>query len=184
MAHIDTETTTGRQDISSSPGLHGGTRYEEKESATKHEAMETAGEVKQEAQRLTEEAKQRSKALFEGQRRAAADEIGGMVNALRKTAHDLDTEHRASTANLVGRAADSLDRIAGTLRERDFRALIGQMEGYARQHPGVFFGGSVIAGLLLARFLKSSGEYPRATSMSRSRHTSSERRPSESDYVF
>jgi hypothetical protein len=183
MAHIETETTTGRRDISSSPGLHGGMSYE-KESATKHEAMETAGEVKQEAQRMTEEAKQRGKALFEGQRRAAADEIGGVVNALRKTANDLDMEHRASTATLIGRAADSLDRVAGTLRERDFRTLIGQVEGYARQHPGMFFGGSVIAGLLLARFLKSSAESSYDTSMPRSSHTSSGRRRSESDYVF
>jgi hypothetical protein len=158
------------------------TRREAKETAgeVKQAADELKGEVKQEVQRLTEEARQRGQALFEGQRLAAADEIGGMVSALRKTAHELEEEHRPSTANLMGRAAESLDRVAGTLRDRDFRALFGQVENYARQHPGMFFGGSVIAGLLLARFLKSSSEGQYRTSP----YAPSERRRSESEYVF
>jgi hypothetical protein len=132
--------------------------WETSGSRTEQEARETAGELKEEARRLAEEAKHRGQALFEGQRLAAADEIGGMVDALRKTAHDLEGEQRRSTANFAYRAAESLDRLAGTLRNRDLRSLIGQGEAYARRHPGMFFGGSVITGLLLARFLKSSSE--------------------------
>lgn len=124
----------------------------------KHEAQQAAGEMKQEMQHLTEEAKERGRALFEGQRRAAADEIGGMVEALRRTQQDLDREQKPSTSELVGRAASALDRLAGTVRTQDFRRLFGEVEGYARQHPGLFFGGSIAAGLLLARFLKSSAE--------------------------
>lgn len=175
MAYSEMETTARHTSGSE-------TKHEAKETAgeVKQAAGELKGEVKQEVQHLTEEAKQRGQALFEGQRRAAADEIGGMVSALRKTAHELDQEHRPSTANLVGRAAESLDRVAGTLREKDLRTLYGQVEDYARQHPGMFFGGSIIAGLLLARFLKSSSEGQYRTS----RYTPSERRRSESEYVF
>jgi hypothetical protein len=118
------------------------------------------GEARDEARRLADEAQRRGAALFEGQRHAAADEIGGMAGALRKAASQLDAERRPSTASLAGRAADSLDRLASGLREHDLRALAGQAEGYARQHPGLFFAGSVAAGLLLARLLKSSAEHP------------------------
>jgi hypothetical protein len=136
------------------------TEYQAKETAgeVKQAAGELQGEMKEEARRLAGEAKQRGQALFEGQRRAAADEIGGMVEALRKTARELDQEQRPSTANLVGRAAETMDRLASNLRDQDFRALYGRVEGYARQHPGLFFGGSLVAGLVMARFLKSSSE--------------------------
>lgn len=136
------------------------TEYQAKQTAgeVKQAAGELQGEMKEEAQRLAGEAKQRGQALFEGQRRAAADEIGGMVEALRKTAHELDQEQRPSTANLVNRAAESMDRLATNIRDQDFRALYGKAEGYARQHPGLFFGGSLVAGLVMARFLKSSSE--------------------------
>jgi hypothetical protein len=153
MAYSETESTTGRSTGSE-------TRHEAQKTVgeVKHEAREAAGEMKQEMQHLTQEARERGKALFEGQRRAAADEIGGMVQALRKTQQELDREDKPSTSELVGRAASALDRVAGTLRNQDFRGLVGQVESYARQHPGMFFGGSVVAGLLLARFLKSSAE--------------------------
>lgn len=175
MAYSETESTTGRT-------VGSETQHEAQKTVgeVKHEAQQAAGEMKQEMQHLTQEAKERGKALFEGQRRAAADEIGGMVNALRKTQQELDREQKPSTSELVGRAANALDRVAGTLRNQDFRALFGQVEGYARQHPGIFFGGSVVAGLLLARFLKSSAEgQPYA-----SRYSSSGHRWPESRHVF
>ncbi|BBL77393.1 hypothetical protein MishRS11D_44910 (plasmid) [Methylomagnum ishizawai] len=120
------------------------------------EAQGAASEIKQQAQRLADEARQRGAALFEGQRQAAAAELGGMVDALRRTAQNLGSEQRPAPAQWVGRAADSLDRIAGNLRQQDARALLGQVEDYARQHPGLFFGGSVAAGVLLARYLKAT----------------------------
>lgn len=183
MAYSETETKTGQPETSTSSAQLGST-YTGSQPGTqlKQEAKETVGELKQEMLRLKEDAQHRGKALFEGQRRAAADEIGGMVEALRKTAHELDEEHRVSTANLVGRTADSLDRVAKTLRDQDFRTLVRQVEGYARQHPGIFFGGSIIAGLLLARFLKSSSE-SRGYGYT-SRYSPSERRETESRYVF
>ncbi|WP_176225426.1 hypothetical protein [Methylomagnum ishizawai] len=79
-----------------------------------------------------------------------------MADALRRTAQNLDSEQRPASAQWVGRAADSLDRIAGNLSPQDARALLGQVEDYARQHPGLFFGGSVAAGVVLARFLKAT----------------------------
>ena len=175
MAYSESEATTGRP-----AGSETRREAEKTVGEVKHEVQRTAGEMKQEMQHLTEEAKERGRALFEGQRRAAADEIGGMVEALRRTQYGLDQEQKPSTAELVGRAANTLDRLAGSLRTQDFRSLFGEVEGYARQHPGNFFGGSVAARLLLARFLKSSPEgQPYA-----SRHGSSGRSWQESQHIF
>ncbi len=153
MAYSDTEIPT--RPI---PGSE--TSYETKETLgeAKQATEEIKNDVKQEAQRITAEAKQRGQALFDSQKHAAADEIGNMALALRRTAQELNQEQQPSTAKLATRAADSLERLAGTLRDKDLRTVFSQLEHYAREHPGMFFGGSVVAGLLLARFLKSSAE--------------------------
>jgi hypothetical protein len=108
--------------------------------------------------RFGEEVKARSKSLFEGQRRAAAEEIGSMVNALHRTVQELNQQDQSATAHYIERAASSLERVAGSIRDQDLRTLVRQMEGAARRNPGMFFGGSLVAGFIVARFLKSSAE--------------------------
>ena len=48
--------------------------------------------------------------------------------------------------------------MTGYLRERDLEGLLEDVEQFARRRPEVFLAGTFLAGLLLARFLKSSGE--------------------------
>lgn len=132
------------------------------------QAKETAREARHEMHQLKEEAKERGKALFEGQKHTAADEIGGMANALRRTAQQLNEQDQPSTAHYAERAADALGNVASTLRDRDFGSLIKQTEDFARRQPGIFFGGSVVTGFLLARFLKSSSTNREAPSESAS----------------
>lgn len=117
-------------------------------------------ELSQEAQRLADPAKLHGTALFESQRQAAATEIGSMVDALRHASRALGAGQHDTTAQLAERAADSLDRFATTLRERDLHALLDPVESYARRHPGLFFGGSVALGVVLAQLLKSQADAP------------------------
>jgi hypothetical protein len=161
MALSETETTVNRPTTPTGTGYTGTRRVGEETpgqpgSDIEREARATAGEIKQEMQNLKEEAKQRGKTLVENQREAAAGELRGMVEALRRTAREMDQQDRHTTAGYINRAATTLDRVAGSLRDQDLRSLAGQVQGYARQHPGLFFGGSVLVGFLLARFLKSS----------------------------
>lgn len=125
-------------------------------------AREMADQMRHEAHRLTEEAKSRGRSLLDGQKNAAAAEIEGMANALRTTAQQLSEQEQPSTAHYVYRASETLVRMADTLRDRDFGALIRQTEDFARHQPGIFLGGAVATGFLLSRFLKSSAERSKA----------------------
>lgn len=93
--------------------------------------------------------------FLDEQRVSAADGIHGMADALRKTAHSLDGEHR-TTSRLTRSAADGVESFAEVLREKDPETLLREAEGFARRSPAIFLGGAVTAGFLLGRFLKSS----------------------------
>ncbi len=88
------------------------------------------------------------------QKTAGADQLSGIAKAVQTAATDLQ-DKSPQVARLVGDAASSVDRFASDLRNRDVRDVLDQVTSFARQQPVAFFAGSVLAGLLLARFLKS-----------------------------
>jgi len=119
-------------------------------------ARHTADQVKQQARDAAQQAKTQAESMLGEQQQAAAGQLQGMAKALRKTAEQLDSQDQGPMARYAERAADSLDSLGGKLRDRDIDSLAAQVQDFARQQPGVFLGGAVAAGFLVARFLKST----------------------------
>jgi hypothetical protein len=148
-------------------------------TSSRHSDSSTAGDkaqdvkdqAKQGAQRMAGEARRQTNETVENQKRAAADQAGGVADALRKTGDELNRQQQPYLAHYANRFAASLERMAGTLREKDPDTLIGQTQDFARRQPGLFLGGAVAAGFALSRFLKSS-DNRRHTGYSPSSHTS------------
>lgn len=97
--------------------------------------------------------------LADSQRQRAADSIGGMAQALHRSAGDLETENQMM-ARYTHLAADQLDQVSSYLRQSNLGDILTGTENFARRQPYWFLGGAVAAGFLVARFLKSSGEIP------------------------
>lgn len=118
---------------------------------------------RQESDRMVEKAKQEGQSFLEERKRATADEIGAVAEILRKATQEMHQQKQPSmVVSYAERTADRLDQYSRTLQERDLNTLVRQAEGFARRQPGVFVGGAVVAGFLLARFFRSSalhGEY-------------------------
>ena len=55
-------------------------------------------------------------------------------------------------------AASRLEQGAQALRERNIGDLVGGFNDLARREPLAFFGGAVLAGFAISRFLKSSSD--------------------------
>jgi hemerythrin superfamily protein len=118
-----------------------------------------AGEhIRHEAQRLTEEAKVKGNSMLHEQQHAVAAQIGGLAEALHRTAQHLGTQEQDRLAHYTDQAAAGLERFSQTLRDRDFHAVVGHVEDFARRQPVAFIGGAALLGFLTSRFLKSSAE--------------------------
>lgn len=117
-----------------------------------------AGEAYREGERLAERAKEKARSAAQDQKSMVADELVGFADAVRAGAAKLEERDRAGIARYVERAADNLTSISDAVRRKELGSLLRDVEGFARRQPGVFLGGAVAGGFLLARFLKSSAE--------------------------
>ncbi|HEY9379796.1 MAG TPA: hypothetical protein VIQ01_00970, partial [Burkholderiales bacterium] len=115
-------------------------------------------QAKQAAADMAARAKEQGRQMFSGQKEKATGQMDSVARALRNTAEQLSNEDQSQTAQYVGFAAEQLESFGQRLREKDLDTLINDAQNIARRSPTAFFAGSVVAGFLLARFLKSSAE--------------------------
>jgi len=114
--------------------------------------------VKEQAGAVWDGARENVRSALAEQQQAAAAGVGDLAGALRSAAHELDGEQKASVARVVGRAADGLERLAGTLRSKDLDTIVSDAQTFARREPALFLGAAVAVGFLAVRFLKSGSE--------------------------
>ncbi|HEX5476911.1 MAG TPA: hypothetical protein VFX09_03570, partial [Burkholderiales bacterium] len=79
---------------------------------------------------------------------------------LRKAAHESGSQDQDGIVRVADLAADGLERLSGTLRNKDLDTLVGDVESFARRQPAAFFGVAIAAGFLAVRFVKSSRRSP------------------------
>lgn len=153
----------------SGPGvLSGSDRAQESPTdELKRKAGRSAGQAKQALQEIGSLAAEKSALAgqklreyggraFNEQKERAAEEIGVVSSAIRRTADNLYAERDENLAEYVEAAAEQIDRIERYLRSRSPGAMYSDLQGIARRRPEMVAGGMFIAGVALARFLKAS----------------------------
>jgi hypothetical protein len=94
--------------------------------------------------------------LGEGKNQVA-DQIGAVAHAFRQAGNQLRTEGQGQRlAGLTSAMARQADQAADYLRRADGELLRQDVERLARRQPALVLGGAFVAGLIGARFLKSS----------------------------
>ncbi len=63
----------------------------------------------------------------------------------------------AFAADYADQLADRVEQLTSYVRNRNIGELAGDVEQLARREPALFFGGAFAVGLVVGRFLKSSG---------------------------
>ncbi|HUH95220.1 MAG TPA: hypothetical protein VL742_19015 [Casimicrobiaceae bacterium] len=91
----------------------------------------------------------------EQQKALGAEQVDGVARAAHRAAQEIEAQ-MPGVARSVHRAASRLDGASSALRERNLEELTKQLGEFARAQPAVFFGGAVLAGFALSRFLKTS----------------------------
>lgn len=95
--------------------------------------------------------------VVEQHKAAVAEQVAGVADALDATA---DAVGRAvpGAAEYVHEAGQAARGAAEALRRQGVSELFDRATAFARTQPAAFAGVSVLAGLAIARFLKSSAE--------------------------
>lgn len=119
-------------------------------------AGDIADAAKEQGKNLLESAKGQATTFADERKGNAAQSIAEIANSLRETGGGF--EDRPSIKAFVGTAADGLDQLAEGIRDRSFAEIYSDVESFARRQPVTVAAGAVLAGFLLARFIKSSAE--------------------------
>lgn len=124
----------------------------------KEQVKDLAGQAKDQTVELAHQASDQVSQMVDQQKKQAAERLGGLAGALHEAARQLEQKDADGFGRYAHRAADQVDRASRYLKEKDLQSFVRDAEGFARRHPDLFLGGTLIAGVLLARFLKSSAD--------------------------
>jgi hypothetical protein len=118
-------------------------------------AKENAGELGDAAREFAESAKGKVNNAVRQQKSLGAEYLGSIAQATGRAADAFDDDLPAA-AGYIRQAAERIQGAADTMRERDVREIVGDVQAFARTQPTLFFGGAVILGFAALRFLKST----------------------------
>ncbi|MGO4386555.1 hypothetical protein AB4Y85_03375 [Microvirga sp. 2YAF29] len=85
-----------------------------------------------------------------------AQSVADFATSLRESTHSFD--ERPNIRAVVDSAADGLEQLADSIRERTFSDIFNDFEEVVRHRPATVAAVSVAVGFLAARFLKSTAE--------------------------
>jgi hypothetical protein len=125
--------------------------------AMKEQVSSVAAAAKDEANTLIEPMKEKAMEMAEEQRKTGAVEVGRVAKAVQAVAGEIEKEI-PQAAGYIRSAAEGLEQASSAIQNRSVGELVEFVETFARRNPAAFFGTSVLAGFVLSRFLKSTGE--------------------------
>lgn len=116
-------------------------------SAARHEASAFASDVKESAMRDAEDVKHE-----------AAAGLRAFAGAVRNAGEELADNDQGTAARFVREAASGLERLATSLGKKQLEDIVEDVRDFGRKNPAAFIAGSVLAGMALGRFVRSSDE--------------------------
>jgi DNA repair exonuclease SbcCD ATPase subunit len=135
--------------------------FQQAKKQVRKQAKTVASGAREQARDLAHQARGHVEELVEQKKDLAADRLGSLAEALREAGETMDAEQPvAAVAPYTDLAARQVERLSRYVRENDLSRFVRDTETFARRRPELFLGGSLIAGLMLARFLKASRPTP------------------------
>jgi ElaB/YqjD/DUF883 family membrane-anchored ribosome-binding protein len=129
--------------------------------SAKHKAAEVMVDVKAEAAEIFEKTGTGAKTAASSGKDMAADAMSGLADAARQMAGKLDDGNadgsNAKAAEIARKAADTMEKFSGRLREKDIEEIADDARSAVRNNPAIAVGAAAVIGFALARFLKGSG---------------------------
>lgn len=126
----------------------------------KQMAAEAARTVKAEAASFAGDARERAVEQLEQQKETATRTLSDFAHAIRRAGYELDQADQSTATRLVRHAADGLEGFARSVSDKRPEELLDAVRDFGRRNPTAMIAGSVLAGIAIGRFLKSSAPSP------------------------
>jgi hypothetical protein len=120
--------------------------------------------VKGEAVHLADTAKQKAAEKADQGKEAITSALGDFSEAIRRAGEELGEKDQTLAARLVAQAADGLETLSRAVSEKRPEDMLNAVRDFGRNNPTAFLAGSVLAGLALGRFARSSAQHAEADS--------------------
>ena len=112
-----------------------------------------AAEMKARLGEIAEPLKNKAEEIAREQKEASTGHIRTLASAIHGAARELEAG-MPKMASSVHDVAQHIEQTADDVRESNLDELMEKFDSYARQQPALVFGGAMIAGFFLSRFLK------------------------------
>ena len=122
----------------------------------KDDVGEIAGAAVARGRHFLDAARDQATVYVDQRKDAVAQSVADLATSLRESTTSF--EDRPNIRAFVDSAAEGLDQLAGSIRERSFADIFNEVEDVARERPALVAAVSVALGFLTARFIKSSAE--------------------------
>jgi len=127
------------------------------ETSSQTNSDELREELRGDAQTLTDSAKQRLQSEADARKGTAATQAKTLSSALESAAGEL-SDSPQWLRSLFEQGAQTLQRFADTIEQKDSRQLTRDVQQLARDNPGTFLAGCAAAGFAAARVMKAGAE--------------------------
>jgi hypothetical protein len=111
-------------------------------------------ELRSDAGTITQSAKERLGSEIDARKGIATNQAKSLSSALDKAAGELN-DSPEWLRSILQQGAQTLQRFADTVEQKDGRELTRDVQRLARENPGMFFGACALAGFAAARVLKA-----------------------------
>ena len=130
--------------------------YQKEKNGARRALHDAEGAVSQKAGEIASEAKDALLDQAADKQKDLGASLEAFGGALRAASDHLANSDQRRAASMILEAAGGLERLSTSLRSKPIEEVLGELRSYGRNNTPALMVGSVVAGLALGRFLKSS----------------------------
>jgi hypothetical protein len=132
-------------------------------------ATEAKDQIQEQVGGLSEQLRQRVNDEIAAQTERAADTLDTVALLLHQAGEHATKDDKATLAEYADKASGQVSQWSEKLRDQDAAHLLEETKQFARRQPLLFFGGTLAAGFVGARFFRSSASQAEQTTDGASR---------------
>ncbi|MGX5843527.1 hypothetical protein ACWGTI_22660 [Mesorhizobium sp. ArgA1] len=123
-------------------------------------ASDILGSAKDDISQKAKDVATEGKDALLDQAQAAQNTLTGAVaafgGAVRAASEHLANSDQKAAAKFALEAVGGLERMSASLKDKPFEEVLAEVRAFGGSNPAALFGGAMVAGLALGRFIKSS----------------------------